>query len=140
MATSDDAGYALSCWQRFNDHVEERLSRASICAFGLVACADGDLARTEVERCASLLNERASTLIGMSDKDLQRAFGDVVSALLADPTQIRRHALDVVGAIKDEAVSAEVVFDVAQIAARADGRQRASEDEMLDAISRALGL
>lgn len=140
MSLEEEASYALASWQRFDSEVTDELARAITSAFVLVAVADGDLAQSEIDRFNLLIKERASLLDPDNIDRFDQLFRDIGGAIMSDPVAGRRHALELVAAIKADASHCELVRSAAEIAIAADHRELASEQEVLDLICKAMDI
>lgn len=140
MAFEDEVAYALASWERFGSAVTDELTRAVTSAFALVAVADGDLARAEIDRFALLLRERASVLAPLDMEQVELLFRDLGGALMSDPAGGRAHALAQIEAVAGDARQRELVRAAAEIAVAADQRSLAAERRVLGEICGALGV
>ncbi len=140
MALNEDTGYAVESWRRFDETVTNELVRAMASAFALVATADGDIATQEVERFGALLKLQADSIAPLPTERVDRAFADIVAALLSDPEFSRARALRIIEAVRGDEPYSELVAAVAQVALQADHRERAEELAAMADIRTALGL
>ena len=140
MSFEEEAAYALVSWRRFDSVVTDDVARALTSAFVLVAVSDGDLAEAEIDRFILLIQERENLLdtIGIDRFDL--LFRDIGTAILSDPSGGRRHALELISAVKGNAIHCELIRSAAEIAIIADNRTLASEQEILQEICKAMGI
>ncbi len=140
MVVDETVAYAIATWARFNEDVTDALLRALSGAFALVAASDGELSRSEVDGFLSMLRGKADVFSGLDFEALENTFQDLADALIANPEDGRRRALDCVAQIAGDPVKSELVRGAAAIAVAADGRVRAAEETTLQEISTALGL
>ena len=104
MTFEEEAAYALASWGRFDAAVSDELLRAVTSAFALVAVADGDLAKSEIDRFVGLLKERSDVLEPLDIDQVERRFRDICGALLTNPPVGRRRALAYIAAVARSAV------------------------------------
>lgn len=140
MIPDERVAYAIATWGRFNATVSGDLLRALSGAFALVACADGELARSEVTAFVELLRSKADVFSGIDFSALEVVFRDLTESLIADPEGGRLQALDCIARVKGNAEQCSLVRSGAEIAIAADGRARAQEAVALQQICQALGL
>jgi tellurite resistance protein len=114
--------------------------RAVAGAFVLVAAADGELSRAEADRFIEVLRSKADVFAPIDFAELARAFGDLSEAMLADPEDGKRLALQYVARVKGVPRHAELVKSAAEIAAAADGRLQAVEESVMQDVRGALGM
>ena len=133
MSHEEEAAYAIASWRRFDSQVTDDLARAVISAFILVAAADGDIAKSEIESQEDLVAS-----IGLDRCRL--LFHDIGTAILSDPVAGRKHALDLIASIQGNADYCELVRSAAEIAVLADSRELASEQEVMKVICGAMGV
>lgn len=134
------AAYALASWRRFEDAMTGKLARAVTSAFVLVAVADGDLAQSEIDRFMLLLRESANVLAPLNIDHAELTFRDISGAILSDPPEGRRRALELIAAVRGNATHCELVRSAAEIAIVADNRELDSEREVLKEICNAMGI
>ncbi len=140
MTFEEEAAYALASWGRFDAAVSDELLRAVTSAFALVAVADGDLAKSEIDRFVGLLKERSDVLDPLDIDQVERRFRDICGALLTNPPVGRRRALDYIAAVARSAVDCELVRGAAEIALAADNRALAAEQALLGEICAAMNI
>jgi tellurite resistance protein len=140
MIPEESVAYAIATWARFDDSVSGELLRALCSAFALVAAADGELSRAEVDRFVGVLRSKADLFCAVDFDELETAFRDLAEAMISDPEDGKRLALGHLTQIKGEPAHCELVRAGAEIAAAADGRARPAEARALREIRRALGL
>ena len=140
MIPEESVAYALASWSRFDESVPDGLLRAVSGAFVLVAASDGVLDRAETERFVDVLRGKADAFRAVDFGLLEGAFRDLCEAMVADPEDGRRLALDCVARVKGVPRHAELVASAARIAAEADGRLRSVEESAMREIRAALDL
>jgi tellurite resistance protein len=140
MSFEEDAAYALASWGRFDTPITDELVLAITSAFVLVAVADGDLARAEIDRFTGLLKEYANVLAPLDIDRVDHLFRDLAGALLSDPNAGRQRALRCIAAVQSNPEHAELVRSAAEIALLADNRELAAEHVVLRQICEVLGL
>lgn len=140
MIPEESVAYAIATWARFNDSVSDELLRALAGAFVLVAAADGELARPEVDRFLEILRSKADVFSAIDFTALETTFRDLCEAMFADPEDGKRLALDGVARVRQKREQAELVTSAAEIAAAADGRLRSIEGLAVQEIRDVLGL
>jgi len=138
MAFEEEAAYALTAWARYDAAMTNELLRAVTSAFALVAVADGDLARTEIDRFILLLRERSAVLAPLDIDRVDYLFRDLYGALLSDPAGGHRRALASIAAVEGNAEHCELVRSAAEIAVAADHRELAAEQKVLTKICQAM--
>ena len=140
MSFEEDAAYALASWGRFDTSITDELVLAITSAFVLVAVADGDLARSEIDRFTGLLSEHANVLAPLDIDRVDQLFRDLAGALLSDPSVGRQRALRSIAAVQSNPEHAELVRSAAEIALVADNRELAAEHVVLRQICEVLSL
>jgi len=140
QVSPEDQRYALMSWKRYDDKVSDELLRAVTSAFALIAVADGDLARSEVDQFMQTLKEQAESFPSLDMASVAPVFRDVCGALFADPEAGRKHALQDVAAVVGDSVHVNLVDSAAKIAVAADGRNDARGALLLKNIRAALGI
>ena len=140
MAFEEEATYALASWARFDAAMTNELLRAITSAFALVAVADGDLAKSEIERFILLLREHSNVLAPLDMDGVERLFRDIAGALMSSPPVGRRRALAYIAAVEGSSVDCELVRSAAEIAVAADNREVAQEQEMLREICEVMSI
>jgi tellurite resistance protein len=140
MIPDERVAYALAAWKRFDESVPYTLLRAVAGAFVLVATCDGDLSDSEANRFLEMLGSKADALSPLDFDELSQTFQDLSGAMISDPGDGRRLALEYVARVKDTPQYAELVSGAAQIAASADGRIELVEEKVMGNIRDALGI
>jgi len=135
----EDQRYALMSWKRFDERVTDELLRAVTSAFALIAVADGDLARSEVDQFIQTLDEQSELFPSLDMASVAPVFRDVCGAMFADPEAGRKHALQDVAAVAGNLLHVDLVHSAAKVAVAADGRSDAREVVLLTDICSALG-
>ena len=138
MSFEQEAAYALASWQRFDAEITDELARAITSAFALVAVADGDLARSEVERFSALIKEQAALLDPEQIDRFDPMFNEIAGAMMSDPESGRSHALQLIACVKENNTHCELVRSAAEIAIAADSRELSSERDVMLQICSAL--
>ena len=140
MVPDESMAYAVATWVRFNAAVSDDLLRAVSAAFALVAAADGELAKSEVDGFVELLRSKSDVFTSIDFDSLELAFRDLTDSLIADPEQGRARACECIARMKGDAARCELVRSAAAIAVAADGLVRAPEEAAMQNICVALGL
>lgn len=140
MIPEESVAYALAAWHRFDKSVPYGLLRAVSGAFVLVAAADGELSRAEADRFLEVVRGKSEVFSRLDFGALEKTFGDLADAMLDDPEDGKRLALQCVAQVRDEPDQVELVTSAAKIAADADGRLQSSEESVMEEIRQALGL
>jgi tellurite resistance protein len=140
MIPEESVAYALAAWKRFEDSVSDGLLRAVAGAFVLVAAADGELSRDEADRFFEVLQSKADVFAPIDFAELAKTFGDLSEAMLADPEDGKRVALQYVARVKGVPQHAELVKSATEIAAAADGRLQSVEESVMQDVRGALGM
>lgn len=140
MIPDEAEAYALAAWKRFDENVPDDLLRAVAGAFVLVAACDGALSASEADRFLETLGAKADVLSRLDFAELSLTFRDLSEAMLSDPGDGRRLALEYVTRIKGAPQYVELVWGAARIAAYADGRIELVEEKVMGEIRDALGL
>lgn len=140
MVPDESVAYAIATWARFNASVCDDLLRALSAAFALVAAADGELAKSEVDEFVELLRSKADVFSGIDFGALEISFRDLTDSLIADPEDGRLRAFDCIACVKGDSDKCELVRSGAAIALAADGHVRAPEEAAMQEICTALGL
>ena len=140
MIPDESVAYALAAWKRFDDSVSDGLLRAVAGAFVLVAAADGELSRAEADRFFGVIRSEESAFAPIDFGALETTFVDLADAMLADPEDGKRLALQCVARVKGVPKHAELVKSAAEIAAAADGRLQSIEELVMQDVRSALGL
>jgi|GEM_PF-724365 len=136
----EDQRYALMSWKRFDDEVTDELLRAITSAFALIAVADGDLARSEIDQFMQTLKEQSDLFPSLDMASVAPVFRDLCGAMFADPEAGRQHALQDVAVVAGNSVHVDLVNAAAKVAVAADGRSDAREAVLLQDIGKALGI
>lgn len=136
----EQAGYALASWARFEGAVGDNLLKAVSGAFALVAAADGDVARAEIDSFMQVLHDNSEHLPSLDLKRVESLFLDITGALLSDPPSGKAHALECVAGVAGRAEQSELVRSAAEIAVVADSRSLESERQVLAQICATLGI
>jgi tellurite resistance protein len=140
MIPEESVAYALAAWKRFDDTVSHGLLRAVAGAFVLVATSDGELSPAEADRFLEMLGSKSDVFAPIDFDDLSNTFNDLSEAMLEDPEDGKRLALQCVARVRGVPQHAELVSGAAEIAASADGRIKSIEKSVLRDIRSALGL
>lgn len=141
MSSPDErTAYAIATWARFDETMSEELLSALCGAFALIAVADGELARSEVDGFLDVLKTKSDVFSGLDFAHLEGTFRDLTEALFADPIDGKRRALDRVAGIRANRQWCELVRSAARIAVDADKRIRPAEETAMSEIRKALGL
>ena len=140
MIPDESVAYALAAWKRFDDGVSDGLLRAVAGAFVLVAAADGELSRDEADRFVEMLRSKADVFAPIDFAELAKTFRDLSEAMIADPEDGKRLALQYVARVKGVPQHAELVQSGAEIAAAADGRLEYVEESVMRDVREALGV
>ena len=122
MTIDDGRAYALASWARFEEEVPDDLLRAVCAAFALVAAADGSVSQQEIDRFVEVLRKSSDEFPKLDIAKVEGAFRQLCQALLSDPEEGRRHVLQEVAVVKDDAHKRHLVREGAVIALRADAR------------------
>jgi tellurite resistance protein len=139
MELDERTAFSVAALSRFDERASDVLLRAVAGAFAVVACADGELAPSEVDAFVAFV--RSSPALARLDADaLERLFRDLCDAILTDFATGRVRALDAVAAVKGEPASAELVLHAARVATMADDKLRKVEQVALMAIVKSAGL
>jgi tellurite resistance protein TerB len=139
MELDEAQAQAIATWSRFDAEVTDELLRAVAGAFAAIACADGELAESEVERFVETVI--SSDLLPKVDaKRLEASFRDLCQAIFSDVDEGRRRALGAVERVKGDPQKAELVVRAGQVAVVADERLRPPEENTLREICERLGL
>jgi tellurite resistance protein len=139
MIPDETIAYALAAWKRFDDNVPDALLRAVAGAFVLVASCDGELSASEANRFLDMLGSKSDALSPLDFDALSQTFQDLSGAMISDPGDGQRLALEYVARVKDTPQYAELVAGAANIAASADGRIELVEETVMGDIRNALG-
>lgn len=140
MIPDETVAYALAAWKRFDERVPDALLRAVAGAFVLVASCDGELSDSEANRFLEMLGSKVDALSPLNFDELSRTFQDLSGAMISNPGDGRRLALEYVARVKGTPQYADLVSGAAQIAASADGRIELVEEKVMGDIRDALGL
>ena len=130
---------ARSAWHRFDEEVSDVLLRAVSGAFAVVACADGELAESEVDMFVDMVRDtRAFAKVDL--RALQQHFRELACAMIADFDEGRQLAYQAIAAVKGDDRCTALVVSAAQIAIVADRKLRKREEVLLGQICEVLGL
>lgn len=140
MIPDESVAYALAAWNRFDENVPDGLLRAVSGAFALVAASDGELSRSEADRFLEVLRGRSDSFSSLDFDALATTFRDLADAMLDDPEDGKRLALECIARVRGVPNHAELVVSAAQIAADADGQLEACEQSVIADIREALHL
>jgi len=140
MIPDETVAYALAAWKRFDENVTDDLLRAVAGAFVLVAACDGDLSEAEADRFLDTLGAKSDALSALDFDALSETFRDLSDAMISDPDDGKRLALEHVARMKESPQLSELVWGAAKIAASADGRVELIEEKVMGEIHEALGL
>jgi tellurite resistance protein len=139
MELDERTAVAMAALSRFDEQAPDALLRAVAGAFAVVACADGELAPSEVEGFVAFVRENPAVARLGADA-LERLFRDLCDAILADLYTGRARALEAVAAVKGEPRHAELVVHAARVATMADDKLRKVEQVALMAIGKSAGV
>jgi len=139
MIPDESVAYAIATWSRFEGQVTDELLRALSGAFALVAAADGELQKSEVEGFLELLRSKADVFSGVDFAELETSFRDLCEAIEVEPEDGKDRALAFVVAVKADSVHRELVSTAAEIAAAADGSLQPAEISIVEQIRSTLG-
>ena len=140
MPIDEKAAYASMSWQRFNKEISDELARAVVSAFALVAVADGDLAKSEIESFVKLIYQQEDVLSSLNFQRYEPLFRDICGAIVSDPESGQKQALSLIQVVKGDAAQSELVISAAQIALQADDRELAAESRAMLLIQNTLGM
>lgn len=130
---------AENAWHKFDEEVPDVLLQAVSGAFAVVACADGEVAESEIEMFLDMVKDiRAFASVHIDQ--LERHFRDLADAILVDFEDGRRLALEAIATVKDDDKHKALVVSAAQIAIVADERLQEREEVALGQICEVLGL
>jgi tellurite resistance protein len=138
MDIDDRKAMALAALARVEEQTPDPLLRAIAGAFAVVACADGELSRAELDRFVRFVHDHEA-FRGLAVGALTRIFRDLSDAIFADFETGRGGALASLAAVKGTP-EAEVVLHAAEVATLADDKLRGVERVTLETIAVALGL
>ncbi|MFW5876567.1 MAG: TerB family tellurite resistance protein [Myxococcota bacterium] len=139
MELDEAQAQAIATWSRFDADVTDELLRAVAGAFAAIACADGELAQSEVDRFVETVIS-SDALPKVDAGRLEASFRDLCQAIFTDFEEGRRRALDAVERVKGDPQKAELVVRAGQIAVVADERLQPPEETALREICERLGL
>ncbi len=140
MIPDESVAYAIATWARFEGQVPDGLLRALSGAFALVAAADGELHKAEVDGFLDLLRSKAEVFSGLDFAELETGFRDLCEAIEVDPESGKDRALAYVAAAKGDSVHSELVSTAAEIAAAADGSLQPAEISIVEQIRSTLAV
>ncbi len=138
MEIDEGKAMAMAALARVEEQAPDALLRAIAGAFAVVACADGDLSRSELDRFVRFVHDHEA-FRGLAVGTLVRLFRDLCDAIFADFDIGRGGALAAVSALKGTP-EADIVMHAAQVATLADDKLRKVEQVTLAIIAEALGL
>lgn len=119
--------------------VMERIPPAALAAaFAVVACADGQLTQSEIDRFFRLISATPG-LTARHAEAVQAEFGDITRRLMADYGNGLRHAESAVSDLRGRPEAAGVIR-IAQVAIVADARLMEVEERVLQRLCTLLGL
>ena len=139
MQLDEMQAYALAAWHRFDQEVTDDLLRAVAGSFALIACADGDLAQSEVDAFVRAVIE-GDGIPKLDATRLDAIFRDISQSMLTDVEGGRERALQAVQKLAADPDRARLVAHAAHFAMLADGRVRHQEREALQKVCDALGV
>ncbi|MFW6050829.1 MAG: TerB family tellurite resistance protein [Myxococcota bacterium] len=139
MKLDEAQAQAIAAWSRFDAEVTDELLRAVAGAFAAIACADGELAESEVDRFVETVIA-SDALPNVDAGRLETSFRDLCQAIFTDFEEGRRRALAAVARVKGDPRKAELVVRAGQVAVVADERLQPPEENALREICGALGL
>lgn len=139
MDLDEAQAQAIATWSRFDADVTDELLRAVAGAFAAIACADGELAESEVDRFVETVIS-SDALPKVDASRLEASFRDLCQAIFTDFEEGRRRALDAVERVKGDPQKAELVVRAGQVAVVADERLQPPEEAALREICERLGL
>ncbi len=137
---SESAAYAIAAWSRFEDEIDDRLLKALVGTFALVAASDGNLAEEESRRFFAMLRTRARLFPRLDLDAVEDGFTDVCAALLSDPQAGRERCLGYIEAVRQTASHCQLVLAAAHIAAEADREEQPQERAIVAEIRSLLGV
>ncbi len=138
MELDDRKAMAMAALSRVEQQAPDPLLRGIAGAFAVIACADGELSRSELDRFVRFVHDNAA-FRGLAVGSLVRIFRDLADAVLADLETGRGGALEAVAALRGTPHAA-VVMHAAEVASLADDKLRASEKTALATIATELGI
>lgn len=139
MAIDESTAMAVLAWKRFDDVVDDRLTRAVAGAFAVIACSDGDLAAEEVEAFVAFAREHEA-FESIDRAALERAFRALCEAIFTDLEVGKARALEEVAAVKENEEHARLIVRAGKIALAADHKESRPEKEALELLARTVGL
>lgn len=138
MEIDERKAMATAALARVEEQAPDSLLRGIAGAFAVVACADGELSRSELDRFVRFVHDHEA-FRGLEVEVLVRLFRDFADAVFADFDVGRGGALAAIASLKDTP-EAEMVMHAAQVATLADDKLRKVEQVTLAVIAEALGL
>lgn len=105
----------------------------------MIACADSELAESEIERFREVIKVSKSCK-GMDIAQIEREFLELTETILESFEKGQKVAIEAIKKVKNDSRIVEHVVSAAQIAMVADGSLRESEEIVLRDICLALGL
>jgi tellurite resistance protein len=139
MELDERTAMAVAALSRFDAKASDEVLRAVAGAFAVVACADGELAESEVESFVRFVHE-SPAVARLGSVALERLFRDLCDAILVDFTTGRIRALEAIAAVKDDADHRALVMHAAEVAIMADDKLRKAEQVALMAIAKSAGV
>ena len=137
MASDDHI--AKNAWNKFDEEVPDVLLRAVSGAFAVVACADGELAESEINMFLDMIKDtRAFAKVDVTS--LGQHFRQLARAILSDFEAGQRLAYEAIAEVKQNDKHTALVVSAAQIAIVADARLQDREEQILSQICSILGL
>ena len=130
---------AISAWSRFDSEVKDPTLRAVSAAFGLIACADGDLDSAEVKHYVSVAQGDAR-FQALDAPSLETALRSLAEALTTDVDAGRERALELVRACRGDDAASGILLLTASIALEADDKVTRTEVAAMRSVCEALGV
>ena len=140
MELDEAKAYAIAAWSSYEGEVSDDLLRAICGAFAIVAAADGNVAQSEIDQFLDIISQHFRPITQLELDQVRRLFDELVEAILSDPEEGFRRALDDIATVRDSETDRQIVRTAAELAIVADHRVRPTERKTADAINRALGL
>lgn len=139
MDMDESQAYSLAAWHRFDQELTDTLLRAVASSFALIACADGDLAASEIDGLVKTVIS-SERLPKVEPARLEALFRDLCQAMLTNVEEGRVRALSALKPLAGEPQQAQLVAEAAHFAVHADGRIREPEQAALRLVCEALGV
>ncbi len=117
----------------------EALLTALASAFALIACADNQLDRREIDRFFEVVRS-TDKLASLDLRKIEKEFTGITQALIEDYAAAREEALANIAKMKRDKDDVDIVLSASQIAIVADERLEDSEETVLKDICEALGV